>query len=242
MTWIHLPKSHFTAETAEACSRRSTYSDGEQSATSRSTGYVNQLSKPESQTATSTMRQYGTTSEPSMDAPGVASWITSLRDFRVNHTPLPAWDLEKWMSEIFGRTPFAFLEKSNQGAGFYWRTSQLSFPSIISDEYSGMWPKSFRILEGKAYRLSMSVRRIYAKDFGLWPTPTTGDARSRKMSMKAKMSGGGYHIDRSTWWQTEPAVGRVANGLARGVGQQLKPLGNGQVPRVVAEARMRLGL
>lgn len=40
----------------------------------------------------------------------------------------------------------------------------------------------------------------------------------------------------NTWWQTEPALGRMADGLARGVGQQLRTIGNGQVPAVVARA------
>jgi len=37
------------------------------------------------------------------------------------------------------------------------------------------------------------------------------------------------------WWDAEPAVGRVANGVAHRV-DRLKALGNGQVPRVAAEA------
>ncbi len=41
------------------------------------------------------------------------------------------------------------------------------------------------------------------------------------------------------WWEAEPAVGRVVDGLAHRVGQ-LRALGNGQVPRVAAEAWRRL--
>jgi len=37
------------------------------------------------------------------------------------------------------------------------------------------------------------------------------------------------------WWQTEPNVGRVANGLASGV-DRLKAIGNGQVPLCAATA------
>lgn len=37
------------------------------------------------------------------------------------------------------------------------------------------------------------------------------------------------------WWESEPALGRVADGVAHRVGQ-LRALGNGQVPRVVARA------
>ena len=37
------------------------------------------------------------------------------------------------------------------------------------------------------------------------------------------------------WWDTEPRVGRVANGVAHRV-DRLKALGNGQVPAVAAAA------
>jgi hypothetical protein len=40
---------------------------------------------------------------------------------------------------------------------------------------------------------------------------------------------------RSDWWATEPALGRVANGVARRV-DRLKAIGNGQVPIVAATA------
>ncbi len=42
------------------------------------------------------------------------------------------------------------------------------------------------------------------------------------------------------WWSTEPPLGRMADGLANRVGQ-LKALGNGQVPAVVAEVWRLLG-
>lgn len=42
-----------------------------------------------------------------------------------------------------------------------------------------------------------------------------------------------------SWWNSEPAVGRVVDGLANRL-VQLRALGNGQVPRVVVEAWERL--
>jgi len=53
---------------------------------------------------------------------------------------------------------------------------------------------------------------------------------------QSKSNGRGYHIDRTTWWQTEPKMGRVAHGLARGMGRALHLTGNGQVPAVVERA------
>lgn len=43
-----------------------------------------------------------------------------------------------------------------------------------------------------------------------------------------------------TWWKTEPQVGRVADGLARGMGRALELLGEGQVPHSLAEAWLRM--
>jgi DNA (cytosine-5)-methyltransferase 1 len=39
----------------------------------------------------------------------------------------------------------------------------------------------------------------------------------------------------SSWWETEPNVGRVANGLAASM-DRLKAIGNGQVPLCAATA------
>jgi DNA (cytosine-5)-methyltransferase 1 len=48
-------------------------------------------------------------------------------------------------------------------------------------------------------------------------------------------------IERADWWQSEPDVGRVANGVAHRV-DRLRALGNGQVPRCAATAwRMLTG-
>jgi DNA (cytosine-5)-methyltransferase 1 len=42
-------------------------------------------------------------------------------------------------------------------------------------------------------------------------------------------------IERADWWQSEPDVGRVANGVAARV-DRLKAIGNGQVPLCAATA------
>ena len=42
-------------------------------------------------------------------------------------------------------------------------------------------------------------------------------------------------VSRTSWWETEPDVGRVDNGVAARV-DRLKAIGNGQVPRVAATA------
>lgn len=47
-----------------------------------------------------------------------------------------------------------------------------------------------------------------------------------------------YH---SQWWEAEPSVGRVVNGVAHRM-DRLEATGNGQVPRVVVEAAVRHGI
>jgi DNA (cytosine-5)-methyltransferase 1 len=48
-------------------------------------------------------------------------------------------------------------------------------------------------------------------------------------------SGGGPKDGRRQWWQSEPDVGRVANGVAARM-DRLKAIGNGQVPLCAATA------
>lgn len=80
-------------------------------------------------------------------------------------------------------------------------------------------------------KLSAQVKR--------WPTPVKSDSSARRKT--ANWAGGrfmftsgdsrGYNRN----WQTEPDVGRVANGVAARV-DRLKAIGNGQVPAVAALA------
>jgi DNA (cytosine-5)-methyltransferase 1 len=52
---------------------------------------------------------------------------------------------------------------------------------------------------------------------------------------EAGATDGPGHGGDSAWWTTEPAVGRVAHGVASRV-DRLRAIGNGQVPQVAAMA------
>jgi len=52
--------------------------------------------------------------------------------------------------------------------------------------------------------------------------------------------GGARQIDASIWWEVEPSVGRVADGMAHRV-DRLKAIGNGQVASVAALAWHLMG-
>lgn len=56
---------------------------------------------------------------------------------------------------------------------------------------------------------------------------------------RATTDAGGRDAGAGRWWDAEPAVGRVAHGLAYRM-EQLRALGNGQVPLVAATAWRRL--
>ncbi len=60
-------------------------------------------------------------------------------------------------------------------------------------------------------------------------TYVEGNERSRRSTKKRTFS------VQSSWWDIEPDVGRVANGVAARV-DRLKAIGNGQVPAVAATA------
>ena len=72
----------------------------------------------------------------------------------------------------------------------------------------------------------------------LWPTPTAriwkggGEDDSERWQESGRYAG---LACRTEWWSIEPDVGRVADGVAARV-DRLKAIGNGQVPRVAAEA------
>jgi DNA (cytosine-5)-methyltransferase 1 len=67
-------------------------------------------------------------------------------------------------------------------------------------------------------------------------TTDTGDVRRERRAGGAEESDGGCggspEDGRGEWWATEPAVGRVAHGVANRV-HRLKAIGNGQVPAVL---------
>ena len=72
-----------------------------------------------------------------------------------------------------------------------------------------------------------------------------GRRQDRPATRPARLcSGAGWHEVKqlpsaADWWQSEPNVGRVVNGVAARV-DRLKAIGNGQVPQCAAEAFKRL--
>ena len=70
-----------------------------------------------------------------------------------------------------------------------WKTSQASCLNPTSDEYSGTWPKSGMMLDGKLYLLKKQVIATKEIDCGLWPTPTLCGNHNRKGLSKTSGDG-----------------------------------------------------
>ena len=77
-----------------------------------------------------------------------------------------------------------------------------------------------------------------------WRRPSNGGeelGHANRKGLEIRQGKPGDHgaqqppLVRASWWQSEPAVGRVANGVAYRV-DRLKAIGNGQVPAVAAMA------
>lgn len=149
---------------------------GKPFAMSNGNNIVSTLPSSESKTACSTTRPSGTMLEHSTGVPGLDAWVLSQRAFRAPHTAQPAKDKAETTNATSGRTPFASLERSSLN-GSYWRMSQGSFRTIMSNRFSGSWPKAGMIVDGIAYRLPRLDTTIGVKGYGLLPTPTARDGR-----------------------------------------------------------------
>ena len=80
-------------------------------------------------------------------------------------------------------------------------------------------------------------KMAYAKSAG---QPTRQDETLKQIGRPLEKQFRGIGIGTSEWWQLEPNVGRVADGVAARV-DRLKAIGNGQVPLCAATAWRILG-
>lgn len=171
MAWLHLPNSPFSLEPVADSLPLNISSDGELSVMSSGTATPPVSSKPASGTDTCTMPRSGTMLSPSTGDPGLDLWMSSLRDFRASHSRRLERDLLSETPAMAGLPPsesFAKYDPESHG----WKTFQVSLLSLTLEPYSGSWPKRGIVFDGTAYRLKRLARRIFAKDYGLLPTPT----------------------------------------------------------------------
>lgn len=178
MSWLYLPES------AAASSAQNTDSAGAPSVMSSVTPTPSPSSRPASETDTLTTPPSGTMSAPLTDAPGLASWMSSLRASRVSRSAWQGNGPGRGMGETDGRIPFALFEKSVP-SGFslktsldysaQWTSPQKSLFHTL-EPYSATWPRAGTMRTGVCYRRRKWERRISGIGSGLWPTITSSDA------------------------------------------------------------------
>lgn len=168
MSWLYLP------EQAGDCSPQNGYSNTASSATSNGMPIASKPSRRESKTASSTTLPSGTTCELSTAAPGVESWIASLRDSRASPGVRPVTAQAKPTTETYGLTPYALLERCSPQE-FFWRTPLVSFFTNTSELSSANWPKVGLMSDGVCYQLGLWDYTIAGRGYGLWLTPTASD-------------------------------------------------------------------
>lgn len=112
----------------------------------------------------------------------IRGWLmASLADSPASHSVMPESSSGPPTNETCGQprlTPFALFDHTSAS----WKTSQLSLLTLISEPFSGTWPKAGIVCAGAAYRLRKWERRISEIEYGLLPTPrnNTGPSTDAK--------------------------------------------------------------
>ena len=142
-----------------------------------------------------------------------------------------------------------------------WKTAQCSLFEGLEQSLE-IWPRWGSMRDGECWELPTLEPRIYAKEFGLWPTPckfdqtkcmphemeirnrrpTTISSKGKEGSSPLRAWAAAFQegsLEVGEHWPPEPGMARMVHGLAYGV-DRIGAIGNGQVPRVAASAWMIL--
>lgn len=141
---------------------------------SRLTPTVNPCSCNGSETVSSPGSQSSVTSESLTDAPGEVSSMSSQAASRVSPGVSRAPTKEPTTTATSGPIPFGWFAKYDPATST-WRMSQGSLLTLISDAYSGTWPKHGMMRAGVCWELSTLVRLTSGNASGYWPTIRSPD-------------------------------------------------------------------
>jgi len=103
-----------------------------------------------------------------------------------------------------------------------------------SQDIGRIWEGSKRISGGKDTNQKMANSRCKLRNEGNSRNMATNKTEWSASSIFHQSSGARFGFD-NNWWEIEPNVGRMANGVALGM-DRLKAIGNGQVPLCAATA------
>jgi len=162
MSWLYLPGQVADYSPANCLV-------GEQFAMSNGIPMQSKSSRPECEMDTLTMLQSGTIVLVSTGLPGLDWWMSSLRVSHASRSAAPEKDWPKAIPVTDGLPSNASLAKYDLALRF-WRTFRGLFPSLISDEYLGTWPRSGTMQNGVLYRRPPLGRIINGNGSGLLPT------------------------------------------------------------------------
>jgi len=179
--------------------------DGESCAQLKSTRTAERSYFDDRKKASSKRSRYGTILEPLMVVRGIGKWMSLLEASPASPSRLLDSNGEQTTSGICGPTPFALLEKSDQG-GVSWRTCQLCLLQDTLEQFSEIWPRAAMMRDGKCYRQPKLELPISEIGSGLWPSPkalevdeTVEQWEIRRQNPKAKMMGPSLTVAAKQW-------------------------------------------
>ena len=105
------------------------------------------------------------------------------------------------------------------------------FETILKDLAKSGYDARWKVISASEVGAPHKRDRLWVVAFN----SNTGSKRLEGWESSVRESEEHSSSSGSCWWETEPNVGRVANGVANRV-DRLKAIGNGQVPEVVATA------
>ena len=112
---------------------------------------------------------FGLTCALSMVAPGVESWIASLRATRANRSASRVTDVDKMILATCGHTSIESLAKLNQHS-YFLKTYPDTSPSASSKSFPTLTAWITRLRQDSSQRQKLAQAKN-GSDFSLWPAP-----------------------------------------------------------------------
>ncbi|WP_098721604.1 DNA cytosine methyltransferase [Acinetobacter baumannii] len=163
-----------------------------------------------------------------------AQWARfSASNFGAPHIRDRIWIVAKWSQ---------LLSHSELHRSRWWKQQQEGFKeasNAISDTQSFGWEQARQGEQSSKERFSRRGGEFAHSDCLNEQRVITGDADQERWQEQGKRSARSS-CNEFTWWQVEPELGRVADGVANRV-DRLKAIGNGQVSIVAKSAFEFLG-
>lgn len=128
-------------------------------------------------------------SDPATATASLDEWMSSAPASLVSPSPSPGSDSPTPTSATSGpRLPTSFAEYDPDSRS--WKTSQGSLLTPTSESFSGTWPRSGSMRNGRCSERTIAAPRTGGSDCGFWPTPQSQDARHNPGNAENRMAQG----------------------------------------------------